>query len=245
MKFDYQHLIDRMITSFRLREKVTPGVDFSSVFHDTGFSSPYITISRDPGSGGRPIAKILEERLGWEYYNERLLDEMAKSTKIQKRVLQQVSEKGRTMLQDFAQALLNPDYVSDVKYMKELIKIILTLGYNGEVIILDHGANFILPEGHGLRVRITAPYHVRLQRAREYETKTELQARETLRSVEKDRREFVQQYFEKDIEDDDNYDLVINTSFYSMEDVADIIERALYRKFPNYRKKRRFLMGRT
>jgi len=245
VKFEYQSLINKMMTSFRLREKVTPGVDFSSVFRETGFDSPYITISRDPGSGGRPIAKILEERLGWQYYNERLLDEMAKSTKIQKRVLQQVSEKGRTMLQDFAQALLNPDYVSDVKYMKELIRIILTLGYKGEVIILDHGANFILPEGHGLRVRITAPRHVRLQRAREYETKTELQARETIRAVEKDRHEFVQQYFEKDIDSDEHYDLVINTSFYSMEDVADIIEKALYRKFPNYRKKRRFLLGRV
>lgn len=245
MKFNYQYLIDRMMTSLALREKVTPGVDFSSIFHDSGFSAPYITISRDPGSGGRPVAKILEHRLGWEYYNERLLDEMAKSTKIQKRVLQQISEKGRTLLQDFAQSLLNPDYVSDMKYMKELIKIILTLGYRGEVIILDHGANFILPEGHGLRVRITAPHTIRLQRAREYETKTELQARETLRAVEKDRREFVQQYFEKSIDDTNNYDLVVNTTFYSMEDTADIIERALYRKFPNYRKKRRFLLGKA
>jgi cytidylate kinase len=132
-----------------------------------------------------------------------------------------------------------------MKYMKELIKIILTLGYRGEVIILDHGANFILPEGHGLRVRITAPHTIRLQRAREYETKTELQARETLRAVEKDRREFVQQYFEKSIDDTNNYDLVVNTTFYSMEDTADIIERALYRKFPNYRKKRRFLLGKA
>lgn len=198
------------------------------------FQRPFITVERDPGSGGRPIAKLLAQRLDFEFYDDKLLAEIAKSTKIKRRVLEQIDEKGRSMIQDVTQSLLNPDYVSDVKYMRELIKVILTLGYKGHAVVLGRGANFILPEGNGLRVRITAPYRVRLQRAIYYETKTPEQAEETVKSIERDRRDFIRQYFNKDIADPQYYDVVINTTFLSMEDAAEIIEAAYYRKFPRF-----------
>ena len=237
MAIDYHRLIDQVMKTITLQQRATPDAEAELFPGKKNFQQPFITIERDPGSGGRPIAKLVAQRMEFEYYDDRLLEEIAKSTKIKKRVLEQIDEKGRSMIQDVTQSLLNPDYVSDVKYMRELIKVILTLGYKGHSVILGRGANFVLPEGKGLRVRITAPYRVRLQRAIYYETKTLEQAEMTVLGIEKDRREFIRQYFNKDITDPKYYDLVLNTTFLSLEDAAEIIETAFYRKFPPFRKK--------
>jgi cytidylate kinase len=233
MAINYHRLINQVMKTLSLQQRAQP---FSPAGTLGGsFQRPFITIERDPGSGGRPISKLVAQKLNFEFYDDRLLEEIAKSTKIKRRVLEQIDEKGRSMIQDVTQSLLNPDYVSDVKYMRELIKVILTLGYKGRVVILGRGANFILPEGNGLRVRVTAPYRVRLQRAIYYETKTPEQAEDTVKRIERDRREFIHQYFNKDIDDPDYYDLVINTTFLSLDDAAEVIESAFYQKFPRVR----------
>lgn len=233
MAINYQRLIDQVMKTLTVQQRATPLTEAHRF--PSKFQQPYITVERDPGSGGRPIAKLLAERLNFEFYDDRLLEEIAKSTQITKRVIEQIDEKGRSMIQNMTQSLLNPDYVSDVKYMRALIKVILTLGYKGNVVILGRGSNFILPEGNNLRVRITAPYNTRVQRAIYYETKTPVQAEETVRALEKDRREFIHQYFHKDIADPSYYDLILNTTFFSLEDSVDIIETAYRRKFPSFR----------
>ncbi len=237
MAINYHRLIDQVMKTLTLQQKVTPSTP--SQFR-ANFQQPYITVERDPGSGGRPIAKLLAQRLNYEFYDDKLLEEIAQSTQITKRVIEQIDEKSRSMIQNMTQSLLNPDYVSDVKYMRALIKVILTLGYKGNVVILGRGANFILPEGNSLRVRITAPYNIRVQRAIYYETKTPEQAEETVRNIEKDRRDFIRQYFNKDIADPSYYDLVLNTTFFSLDDAAEIVETAYRRKFPSFRGVPRF-----
>jgi len=238
MAINYHRLIDQVMKTLLLQQKATPSN--ASHHFPSNFQRPFITVERDPGSGGRPIAKLVAQRLGFEFYDDKLLEEIAQSTQITKRVIEQIDEKSRSMIQNMTQSLLNPDYVSDVKYMRALIKVILTLGYKGNVVILGRGSNFILPEGNSLRVRITAPYNTRVQRAIYYETKTPAQAEETVRALEKDRREFIRQYFNKDIADPSYYDLILNTTFFSLEDSADIVEAAYRRKFPLFRGAPRF-----
>lgn len=238
MAVKYHRLIEQVMRTLNLQQKTASS--FKNLTFRRGFDQPFVTVERDPGSGGRPIAKLLAQQLGFEFYNDRLLTEIAKSAKITKDVVEQVDEKGRNMIQDLTQSLLNPEYVSDVVYMRALIRVILTLAYKGNVVILGRGANFILPEGKGLRVRVTAPYDVRLQRAIYYETKTFDQAKETINKIEKDRRDFINQYFQKDITDPNYYDLILNTTFYNLADAAKIIERAFYRKFPQAKTSRKF-----
>jgi cytidylate kinase len=233
MAINYHRLIDKVMQTLAVQQRLSltsPLALFDQSSH------PFITVERDPGSGGRPIAKLVAKRLHFEFYDDRLIEEIARSTKIKRQVLEQIDEKGRSAIQDVTQALLNPDYVSDVKYLRELIKVVLTLGYKGKAVILGRGGNFILPDGNGLRVRVTAPYKVRLQRAMYYETKTRSQAEETVHSLERDRKDFIRQYFNKDIDDPQYYDVVINTTFLSLEDATSIIVHAYKRKFPQFHK---------
>ena len=231
---NYSRLVDRIIKKLQLSEKSSQQI--AKNISDLEFKNPYVTISRDPGSGGRPIGKMVADLLGFDFYNSALINKIVKSSKLKSRVLKNIDEKGRTYLQDFVYSLLNPDYVSDIKYKKELVKVVLSLGYAGKVVILGRGANFILPSGRGLKVRITAPKKIRIQRAIDYEMRSIEQAKAVINSLEKDRREFIRQYFDKNINDVYGYDLVINTSKYTLEQAAHVIVEAFYQRFPKFRK---------
>lgn len=48
---------------------------------------PVITISREPGSGGRIVAQRLADRLGLDLFHQEIIHEMAKSARASTRLL--------------------------------------------------------------------------------------------------------------------------------------------------------------
>ncbi len=220
------------MTGLRLRN-AKQEVEFP--FSDTGFYKPFITIAREPGSGGHPIGRMVAQELKFQFLDDELLDDIAKSTKKRKEILQDIDEKGRSNIDDLLQGLLNPDYVSDITYVSEMIKVVLSHAYKGNVVILGRGANFITPFAQGLHVRLTAPYPVRLRRAIDFEGHTLDKARDVVTKLQKDRKEFVKQYLRKDIEDSNSYDLSINTTYFSPAQATDMILKAFHSKFNRFK----------
>lgn len=231
MEMSYANLMNRVMTALRLRDSSAKRNPQEPLVAAERFSKPFITIARDPGSGGKLVGQEVAKRLGFTFYDNELIEEIAKSTKLRKSVLDQVDEKGRTALQDLVQGLINPNYVSDITYFTALCKVILSLAYRGNVVILGRGANFITPFAQGLHVRITAPTQVCIQRAMDFEGHSYTVAKEIVQKDETDRREFVKQYFDKDIRRADYYDLTINTTFYRPHETAEIVIRAFEQKF--------------
>ena len=99
----------------------------------------------------------------------------------------------------------------------------------------------ITPFESGLHVRVCAPYTVRVERAIKFEKISKEKAIQIIKETDKKRKEFIGQYFGKDIANPDYYDLVINTADMSIEDAAEHVMLALKNKFPEYAKKRRKL----
>jgi cytidylate kinase len=228
MKMHYYPLINKVITSLKLRDS---GLLPSHLSDDASFTKPFITIAREPGSGGAPIARLLAQRLGFTFIDDQIIEEIAKSTKKRKEIIKAVDEKSRTVINDVLHSLLNDEYVDDVKYVTELVRLILVYAHQGHTVILGRGANFITPFAHGLHVRITAPYEVRVQRAVHHEGFTEKKAKEVIANVEKEREQFVKQYLSKEAHKSNAYDLTINTTYLGMEDAVNIISEAFYNKF--------------
>jgi cytidylate kinase len=229
----YSKLVEKVMGRFRLAEAQSWSAD---LFPSAGFSHPFITIAREPGSGGHPIGRMVAKRLGFQFVDDELLDEVAKSTKKRKEVLHDIDERGRTAVQDLVQGVINPEYVSDITFVTELTKVISSYAYKGNVVILGRGSNFVTPFAQGLHVRITAPYSVRVQRAIDYEGHTPTRAREVVNKYQKDRKDFVKQYFRKDIEDADHYDLTINTTYFSPDQSVELILQAFHAKFSRMKK---------
>ena len=226
----YQELIAKTMTELGLRK--VRGADISDD-PDVLLKrlSPIITVSRDPGSGGKPIAKMLAKKLGFKFYDRELVTQIAKSAKLRKSLLSEIDEKGRSLMTDFVHQMLNPDFVSDIEYMRHLCKVVLSISYKGKAVILGRGANFITPLASGLHVRITAPKNVRIQRVIRYEGLSSKEARKAVLETEKDRKEFIKQYFDERIGDLNYYDLLLNTTFYTIDQASKVIETAFKQKF--------------
>ena len=190
---------------------------------------PIITISREPGSGGRIVAQRIAERLGLDLFHQEIIHEMAKSTRVSTRLLATLDEKALSVLQDWISTLINRSHLWPDQYLKHLMNVIVSIGKHGGAVMVGRGANFILPPDGRFRVRIVAPLEMRVQNvAREFGVTPDEAKRRVLRT-DSDRRAFVRKYFHADITAPVNYDLVINTGTVSIDAAVETIRGALGR----------------
>jgi cytidylate kinase len=241
MAVQYYPMIDKLFKLFQVQDSISLSNSPYPGLNDKQFTKPFITIAREPGSGGVPIAQAVAKKLGFICLDEQVIEEIANSTKLRKDLIKAVDEKHRTHVEDVVQSLLNTDYVDDIKYVTELTKVLVTYALRGKVVVVGRGANFLTPFSKGLHVNITAPYEVRVQRAIEHEGIKRKKAEEVIAKVEKERKEFVKQYFRKDPTKINSYDMTLNTTYFSVDQARDVIIEALWRKFPDYQSRFGFL----
>lgn len=200
--------------------------------------TPDITISRDPGSGGHLIAQKIAKKLGWQLFDKTLMLKLSDELHIPTQELLDVDEHGRTWLLDSFHAIFNPSYVSDIRYINHLKKILRHAAKLGDLVILGRGANYILPPDQCLRVRITASFAQRAANTFKYENKESLEEAEAwVRHVQTNRNKFVRQYFGVNPHNPWNYDLVISTDHLSLDQATDLIIQAYLSKFPRERRR--------
>jgi cytidylate kinase len=186
-----------------------------------------ITISREPGSGGRIMAKKLAGKLGFEIFHQEVLHEIARRADVNEKLLETLDEKGLNVLEDCISALVYDRHLWPDEYLKHLMKVIGAIGEHGRAIIVGRGANFVIPPENRFRLRIIAPQNVRIANvARTFDITTEDAKRRIIRT-ESDRRAFVRKYFNADIADPINYDFVINTDALEIEKAVDAVIAAL------------------
>ena len=200
-------------------------------FSQETFTKPFVTFSRDPGSGGAAIAKAVAEKLGFDFVDKQIISHIAESTNCRQAIVSAVDEKSRSKIEDMVHSMLNPEYLDDVKYLKELVTLVLVYAHLGHVVILGRGANFLTPSAQGLHVRIVAPLDIRIKRAMDFDGINREQAKIAIKKVGDERRNFVKQYYDRDITDSKYYDLVLNTAHFTVTEARDVIVEAFYQKF--------------
>lgn len=188
------------------------------------------TISREPGSGGRIIARELSEDFDLDLYHQEILHEMAKSAKVSTMLLETLDEKAFSVLQDWTATLIDRNHLWPYQYLKHLMNVIGTIGKHGKAVLVGRGANFILPPKNILRIRIVAPFELRVQNvAREFGVSIEKAKRRVIKT-DSDRKAFVRKYFHSDITSPINYDLTVNTGTLGIKSAVEAIKGATYRR---------------
>ena len=186
-----------------------------------------VTISRDPGSGGRIIAKNLAEKLGFDVFHREVLHQMAKSADVSEHLMNSLDERGLSILEDWISSLVWERHLWPDEYLHHLMKVINTISGHGRAVIIGRGANFIIPSDRQFRVRITAPQKMRIEQvARDFNISADEARRRVIRT-ESDRKAFVRKYFNADIANPSHYDLIINTGTLSIDNAVDVISAAL------------------
>ena len=199
--------------------------------------TPDITISRDPGSGGKLIAQKVATRMGWKFFDKTLLIKLANELGIPPREFADVDEHSRSWLADSFHSLLNPNYVSDVRYIAHLKRILLHANQDTDFVVLGRGANHILDPHLCLRVRITASFSKRVSNTVKFEGKTREEAAKWVEHIESKRVNFIKQYFSVNPYNPWHYDLVINTDTLTLNQAAEIVIQAYLAKFPGEKKR--------
>ncbi len=188
---------------------------------------PVVTLSREPGSGGRIVAQKLAERLGFEVFHQEVLHEMAKRAEVSEQLLATLDERGLSILEDWISSLVNQRHLWPDEYLQHLMNVIGTIGKHGRSVVVGRGANFILPPEQRFRVRITASQRWRIQNVARDFNLSENEAKRRVIKTESNRKAFIRKYFNADIADPTNYDLVINTETLSVGNAVDVIGAAL------------------
>ncbi len=171
-----------------------------------------ITISREMGSGGIPIAHKVAEKLGYELIDGETIMEKAKAYGLSAEAVEQADEKPP----HFVDTLDSKQFLD--LHLIELI--ILEAALKGNVVIYGRGGQDLLKEVSSvLRTRIIAPFEDRVERWAEREWLDPDRARYLVRKSDQQRAGFIKYYFDRDWEDSVHYDLTINTQRLS-EDMA-------------------------
>ncbi len=186
-----------------------------------------ITISREPGSGGKIVASKLADSLGYDLFNQDLVKFMAENSNKDFSILKTIDEKGLNLLNEWINSWVDKNHLWPDQYMKIYMQVIGAIASHGESIIVGRGGNFAVNPEIGLRVRIVSPLEKRVKHVvNEYSVPKE-EALKRINKTESERSAFVRKYFYRDINDNNNYDLIINMSNFSVDEAANIIKCTL------------------
>ncbi len=193
---------------------------------------PLITISREKGSGGRPIAYLVEKKLGkpWKVYHEEIVDEIGRETHLEKELVKEIDEVNIPMIEEIIADFFGRRYLNLGTYYKSLIKILSTIGHRGNAIIVGRGAEYLFP--NALKIRIICEMEQRIKWMMQYEKISKHEAERQIEESDRKRGDFLKAAFNHDPKKAHHYDLVIRTGHaLSIKDAADLIVFAAKRRF--------------
>ena len=118
--------------------------------------------------------------------------------------------------------------MSESAFVRHLVETVLALGIHGECVIVGRGAAFILPAKTTLRVRLVAPVKERVSKLSQTLGLSAKDAARRVRTIDRERVDFVQDHFHNDPRDPRQYDLVLNAGRLTAAAQAGLIIDALH-----------------
>jgi cytidylate kinase len=188
-----------------------------------------VALSREVGARGASVARELGRRLKWPVYDHEILEQVAQDMRVGVAQVEKADERPGSWLEESIEAFASARAVSEPAYFRHLLRTLLSLGIRGECIIVGRGAAQLLSATSTLRVRLLANLEDRIAFV---SRENGLSREEAARHVEKTDRErirFIKDHFQQDPTDPQNYDLVLNSSRFSVAECADVIVEALKR----------------
>jgi cytidylate kinase len=185
-----------------------------------------VAISRESGARGATIAERAAAKLGWQVYSQELLEYIAQEGTFRQDVLDNLPVSAGVWVDDQLNRLLKEQNLSRNPSVLELARMILSLGAQGQVVLLGRGAGCILPARSTLHVRLVAPVADRVAYMSQWLRLTIEEAAEQVRKRDSMRSEFIATHFHRQSSDVHQFDMVLNTSLLGEERCAELIIHA-------------------
>jgi cytidylate kinase len=189
---------------------------------------PVVAISRQVGSLGQLVAERLAGELGMELYADQLISAIADKTHMSESVVRTLDEKGVTFLDDMLKKIIGKYGLTSDEYINVLARIVATLDWHGNSVIVGRGSAYMIHGPDDLKVRFVAPVAMRIRNIRNELDLTEDEARKHVEKIDAERRHFVHRYFHVDIDDATHFDMVINNESMDLDASLKILKAALH-----------------
>lgn len=193
-----------------------------------------ITVEREYGCGGGEIAERLAERLGWKLWDQLLTEEIARRAECPKAVVENREERNDPLYYRLFKSFLRGSYEGSInahklklvdsesilRITRRVVEHICTTG--GCVIVGRGSQHFLEKRPNTLRVFLYAPTDDKVKRL-VAAGKSEAEARELVETVDRDRIDFIQKYFNVEWPARSLYHLMLNTSVGEENVVRSIV----------------------
>lgn len=192
---------------------------------------PTICISREYGARGGEMGRLVAEQLGFRYYAQELIHDIAEEAHVRQQVVESLDERVQDGISEWVSGLIKRGVFAPSDYLRNLSKVVLTLGRHGKGVIIGRGAHFILDPKTTLRVRVIAPLEVRVTRISKRDGISTEEAQAKVIRIDGERVAFNKQHYRADITDPTHYDLVVNAGTMGVDGAAEQTIQAFRKRF--------------
>jgi len=199
---------------------------------------PFVTISRMYGSGGSEIAELVAKSLGWDLYDNEIIDAIAAKSGLPVAEVAAREERGPSLVERISGAFTlgtpeaMPAFVEgtattpDEEIVAATATIITEAVRKGPAVFVCRGAQCLLAErSDGLHVFCHAPTAALIQHAITRLAVPPAEAERKVHDMNKQREQYVQRHWGRKWMSPLNYHLCVDTSFYGIEGAAELIAR--------------------
>ena len=182
-----------------------------------------ITVEREYGCGGGEIAQQLADRLGWKLWDQLLTEEIARLANCPKAVIECREEKRDPLYYRLFKSFLRGSFEGSINAPKLklvdtecIVKftegIVLRAAEAGRCVIVGRGSQHFLRERQDtLRIFLYAPREDKVRRVMS-RGKSVAEAEEHVDTVDRERQDFIEKYFQVEWPNRSLYHAMINTA---------------------------------
>lgn len=180
-----------------------------------------ITISREYGSGGRYIGKMIAENLGIKFYDKDIIVKLAEQTGLSEEYIEN-NEQKRNAISNFHKSYTGADNADEL-FIKET-QIIEEIADKESCVIIGRCADYILENRENLvKVFVYSGMEDKIKRAVTYYGLDKSKAEKEIRRSDKERAIHYRHYTNRDWSNKSNYDICINSDFLGVERAAELV----------------------
>ena len=195
-----------------------------------------ITIARQFGSLGRPIAKMMSEKLGIEYYDRDIVEQAAKKLNLPVSHIDELEEKVKKTSKNSYMRMMFPLGTESSSEQDNIFEaqqnIMRFLVERESCIIVGRCSDFVLSdEPNAIHIYIYAPYEERVKNCVKDLNLTEADAKKMIRSVDAARDDYHMHYAGFLPSDPKHKNIMVDSSVLGVEGTADFLVDFIRRKF--------------
>ena len=182
-----------------------------------------VTISSEIGSGASEVVKALADRMKYRFVDREVISEAARRYGLVEAKLVGLDERKPSLFQRFD--------VETRRYVLGTQAALCAYAQEDDVVLMGRGGQWLLRGiPHVLRIRVTAPFELRVRRLADQRGRQTLRALvDLVRQDDAGRAGRTRYLYGIEIDDATLYDVVINTATLTAETAVDMVIRALQR----------------